>query len=164
MEYRSIQRKVGEIVGPWLSGLIVILVVAMLCPGARGAESPVAAQFHKNVEPILKENCYECHGDGAKNGNIAFDELKTDESLLNHDLWLKVLKNTRAGIMPPPKDHQRLPADKQAILDQWIETSAFGIDPKNPDPGRPTMRRLNREADADRQSPAEVARRFRAGR
>src|SRR3954463_16281818 len=27
--------------------------------------------FNKNVEPILKTYCYGCHGDGAKNGNVA---------------------------------------------------------------------------------------------
>ena len=43
---------------------------------ALGAELPAAAQFRKDVQPILKEFCYDCHGDGAKKGEIAFDELK----------------------------------------------------------------------------------------
>ena len=40
---------------------------------------PAAAQFHKDIEPILTEYCYDCHGDGAKKGGVAFDELKSDE-------------------------------------------------------------------------------------
>ena len=91
---------------------------------------------------MLKEYCYDCHGDGAKKGNVAFDELKND-TLLNHELWLKVLKNTRAGLMPPEKK-SKPSADERARLEQWIKYSAFGIEPKNPDPGRVTVRRLNR--------------------
>ena len=30
------------------------------------------------------------------------------------------------------------------LLEDWIKYEAFGIDPKNPDPGRVTVRRLNR--------------------
>src|SRR5438046_423765 len=36
------------------------------------------ASFHKNVTPVLKQYCYDCHGNGSKNGNLAFDELKDD--------------------------------------------------------------------------------------
>src|ERR1051325_10992223 len=57
--------------------------------------------FHKNIQPILKTYCYGCHGDGARNGNVAFDQLRTDSEIVNPELWLKVLKNVRAGIMPP---------------------------------------------------------------
>ncbi len=101
------------------------------------------AQFRKDVQPILKEFCYDCHGDGAKKGEVAFDELKTDAALLNHELWLKVLKNSRAGLMPPEKKPQPS-AEQRQQLEKWIKFSAFGIDPKNPDPGRVTVRRLNR--------------------
>jgi hypothetical protein len=103
------------------------------------------ARYHQNVEPILKENCYDCHGDGESRANIAFDTLTNADQILNNpELWLKVLKNTRAGLMPPPKKHPRLSPDQQAVLDQWIEFAAFGVDPKNLDPGRVTVRRLNR--------------------
>ena len=77
-------------------------------------------------------------------GVIAFDQLKTEDQILhNPDLWLKVLKNTRAGIMPAG-GNPRLSAQDQATLDNWIKFSAFGIDPDNLDPGRVTIRRLNR--------------------
>src|SRR3954447_11184627 len=29
-------------------------------------------------------------------------------------------------------------------MERWIKSGAFGLDPKNPDPGRVTVRRLNR--------------------
>jgi hypothetical protein len=76
-------------------------------------------------------------------GGIAFDELKTEKAILDHDLWLKALKNTRAGLMPPAKKPQPS-AEECRRLEAWIKYEAFGIDARNPDPGRVTARRLNR--------------------
>src|SRR5436190_17796931 len=83
-----------------------LLALALLCPRARGAEVPAVAQFHKNVQPILEKYCSDCHADGMNKGGIAFDELKTEKAILDHDLWLKALKNVRAGLMPPAKKPQ----------------------------------------------------------
>src|SRR4029450_6535528 len=84
------------------------------------------------------------HADGAKNDNVDFDALKSDDgSVGNNDLWLKVLKNVRAGLMPPEKK-PRPSLEERKQLESWIKHEMFGIDPKNPDPGRVTIRRLNR--------------------
>jgi len=110
---------------------------------ASGTEVSPAAQFRKDIQPLLAEYCYDCHGDGARKGGVAFDELNSDPAILDPGLWLKVLKNTRAGLMPPQKKPRPSYAEQQK-LEQWIKYGAFGIDPKNPDPGRVTVRRLNR--------------------
>ncbi|HTB63074.1 MAG TPA: DUF1592 domain-containing protein, partial [Opitutales bacterium] len=113
-------------------------------PADTKAESPGVAEFHKVIQPILEQNCYECHGDGESKAGIAFDQLTTDDQILhNPDLWLKVLKNTRAHIMPA-EGNPPLSAQDQATLDHWIEFTAFGVDPQNYDPGRVTAHRLNR--------------------
>ena len=85
-----------------------ILPIAALCLGSvlRASADPTSlavGDFRKKVQPVLAEYCYDCHADGANKGGIAFDELKSDEKILDHDLWLKVLKNVRAGLMPPQK-------------------------------------------------------------
>jgi hypothetical protein len=117
--------------------------IFLLARVTSGAGTPAVTEFHSDVQPILKEYCYDCHGDGAKKGQIAFDELNTEDALLNHDLWFKVLKNVRANLMPPQKK-PRPSAEERQKLERWIKYAAFGIDPKNPDPGRVTVRRLNR--------------------
>ena len=114
--------------------------------GTHGATTGTdrAVEFRKDIQPILSQYCSDCHFDGALKGNVALDEFKSDDALLaNHDLWFRVLKNVRAGIMPPRKEPQPA-ADEKARLAQWIKYGPFGIDPKNPDPGRVTIRRLNR--------------------
>ena len=58
-------------------------------------------------------------------------------------IWHAVLKNVRSGIMPP-SDKPQPSAEERRVLEDWIKYGAFGIDPKDPDPGRVTVRRLNR--------------------
>ena len=61
----------------------------------------------------------------------------------DRDLWWGVLKNVRAGIMPPA-GKPRPTAEEVRTLEDWIKRDVFGIDPTDPDPGRVTIRRLNR--------------------
>jgi hypothetical protein len=44
----------------------------------------------------------------------------------------------------PPADELPLPSAEAEKLMRWIKSDAFGIDPAKPDPGRVTVRRLNR--------------------
>src|SRR6185436_4632240 len=89
-------------------------LLALSANAATGANPSVAAreaqaldQYNKVVSPILKNRCYECHGDGAKKAGIAFDTLTPGDQILhNPQLWLKVLRNTRSHIMPPPSETQ----------------------------------------------------------
>ena len=67
---------------------------------AQVAQRSAVSDYRNEISPILEDRCYECHGDGNDKGRVAFDELSSDEDILNRDLWLKVLKNTRAGLMP----------------------------------------------------------------
>ena len=118
-------------------------LVLVFCRVSHGGEN-AAARFRKEIEPILSDYCYDCHAEGEKKGNVAFDEFKSDNALTGaHDLWLGVLKNMRAGLMPPAKKPQPS-AEERRKIEEWIKFEAFGIDPKNPDPGRVTVRRLNR--------------------
>jgi hypothetical protein len=108
------------------------------------AESPGAAEFRTDIRPILQTYCFDCHADGVNKGKVAFDEFKSgDAALQDRDLWFKALKNLRANLMPPAKKPRPTPAQRELIA-HWIKNDVFGIDPQNPDPGRVTIRRLNR--------------------
>lgn len=108
------------------------------------AELPGAAEFHKNIQPILTEYCSDCHADGAKKGGFAFDSFTNDQAMLDdRTIWLHVLKNLRAGLMPPQKKDQPSGQEKERV-EHWIKQAVFEANPENPDPGRVTIRRLNR--------------------
>src|SRR6185437_11862244 len=128
------------------SKILGTLFAAGILAGAAAvaADSPGAAAFQKSIRPILENYCFDCHADGANRGGVAFDEFKTHQAMLDdRDLWFNVFKNLRAGLMPPQKRDQPTKEDKE-LIEQWIKQSVFHADPKNPDPGRVTIRRLNR--------------------
>jgi mono/diheme cytochrome c family protein len=130
---------------PLAIGLAVALPVSFIVPSSSEANSePVAIKtYESSVLPLLEKHCFECHGDGYDKGKVAFDQLETPDQILAPELWVKVLVNTRAGLMPAD-NKPRLSAAEQATLERWIKRDVFRIDPDNPDPGRVTVRRLNR--------------------
>jgi hypothetical protein len=114
------------------------------CACASAAQPDVSSRFHKEVRPLLEQYCWDCHADGMDKGKVTFDGFKSEkEALEKRELWLAVLKNVRAGIMPPAKKPRPSPGELKQ-LENWIKEEAFGIDLNNPDPGRVTLRRLNR--------------------
>ncbi len=124
----------------WLSSLLASALTLAAAPAPQNGGNP----FLSEIRPLLTEFCGDCHADGAKKGGIAFDEFPTgDAALADHALWLSVLKNVRAGLMPPVKKSQPSVEQKQR-LEQWIKSAVFHADPADPDPGHVVVRRLNR--------------------
>lgn len=104
-----------------------------------------ADDFDTQVRPVLAKYCFGCHADGANEGSMSFDELfeETDREEINQR-WYKVLKQLQGGLMPPPGEDERPSDEESEKIQQWIKYTAFGLDRSDPDPGRVTIRRLNR--------------------
>lgn len=104
-----------------------------------------AADFQKEIQPLLNDYCYQCHGGTKKKGGIVLDTYKSaDDAAKDHKTWESVLENLRTGAMPPD-DYEKQPTlEQRELLMKWVQDSVFAVDPKNPDPGRVTVRRLNR--------------------
>jgi len=130
---------------PAITVLACLLTLALLDSHCGATEfAAAAARFRDQAQPILQRYCYGCHGDGASEAGRAFDTFASDEALLaDRQLWWAVLKNVRAGIMPPAGEERPNDAERRRLF-EWIEFDALDIDPRNPDPGRVTLRRLNR--------------------
>ena len=108
------------------------------------AVEEASSLYPKEVYEVLTSRCFDCHGDGMQKGKVAFDSFTSHQEMLGkRDLWMAVLKNVRAGIMPPEK-RPRPDASEVGILEKWIKTEMFQLDPNHADPGRVTLRRLNR--------------------
>jgi hypothetical protein len=120
------------------------LTLATILPCALAGTDVGAERFQEEIQPMLVQYCYPCHGDGMHKGGLALDRLRWDEARSQkRDVWWSVLKNVRAGIMPPASK-PRPSEEEQHLLAGWIKRHVFGTDPANPDPGRVTIRRLNR--------------------
>jgi len=95
--------------------------------------------FSENHSAILVEYCLRRHGDGMNKGQVAFDGFQSHNELLaKRDLWLAVLKNTRAGIMPR---RRTAPVRRTAAVARrpGFKRDVFALTGES-DPGRVTIR------------------------
>ena len=100
--------------------------------------------FARDVKPLMETYCYKCHGNGKKKGGLALDGFASMEaSLQDQKTWGHVLENLRTGDMPPD-DAKQPTLDEREKMMRWVDVAVFAVDPANPDPGRVTIRRLNR--------------------
>lgn len=101
--------------------------------------------FKSEIQPLLVRYCYDCHGDGSREGDFRMDTFNDLSAHLgDREHWMPVWRNLRSQIMPPFDEDQPSAEDTRKLL-SWIETAVFKLDPEKPDPGRVTLRRLNRE-------------------
>jgi|688.fasta_scaffold07524_5 hypothetical protein len=103
-------------------------------------ESPMAAaDFARDVRPILSQYCFKCHGpdDATRQGGIRFDQResavgegesgaigivaqKPEES----ELIRRIFSQDADEVMPPPHTKQELSESQKQILQQWIREGA----------------------------------------
>jgi len=101
--------------------------------------------FNRRIQPFLSATCYECHDSSARKGDFAIDLLaRPSPQADSREAWERVLRHVTQNIMPPVDAPQPAPAARAEFL-AWLDRSLHPIDPRNPDPGRVVLRRLNRE-------------------
>ena len=135
---------------------ILLLVAVVLSLGLGAAKPPTSAsprvdrraaeaQLNETVMPVLREYCWDCHGDTEAKGGVNFDAHTNLMAVLrDRGTWERVIQTVRSGEMPPKKRKAQPDTEVRTHLVGWIERTLFPIDPSRPDPGRVTLRRLNR--------------------
>jgi len=108
-----------------------IVIICLLTTRVAYTSEPEAVSFEREVRPILREYCFDCHGaNDDKKGNLdlrlvrfmhiggdsgeAIVAGKPDESL--------IIERVVANEMPPGEAH--LPAEKLETLRRWIAAGA----------------------------------------
>ena len=126
----------GPLVTRTLSRLLAVLSVAGTPLAGAGAG---AADFNREVRPILSDKCYACHGPDAKSlegklrldlrasatapaesGATAIVPGRPEKSALIE----RIESTDKDERMPPPKSHKTLHAAERAVLKRWIEAGA----------------------------------------
>src|SRR5262245_51352294 len=93
---------------------------------------------------LLDQYCVTCHNDKTKRANLTLEKLDLTTVGDNPQLWEKVIRKLRAGVMPPP-GMRRPPVAEYEGLRDWLEAeidrkaAARGINP-----GYVVLHRLNR--------------------
>ena len=120
--------------------LLPCLAVAVLTgPRAAAAErAGDAPDFNREVQPILSENCYHCHGPDAAvrkaglrldNEESTFAVRKGKAAVVRGDagkseLVRRVLSKDPDELMPPPDSNRELTAAQADFLKRWVEHGA----------------------------------------
>jgi Protein of unknown function (DUF1592)/Protein of unknown function (DUF1588)/Protein of unknown function (DUF1585)/Protein of unknown function (DUF1587)/Protein of unknown function (DUF1595)/Planctomycete cytochrome C len=109
------------------------------------AKSGSKLTFAKDVLPLLNQYCTKCHGGPRPKAGFALDRFKDEASALKErKVWEKVAQNLHAGDMPPP-GRKRPTSAEMAVLTTWADAQLASVDcMQERDPGRVTIRRLNR--------------------
>jgi hypothetical protein len=117
-------------------------------PSKNTAASPSATSltaFHSSVLPLLTKYCTSCHGPVKAKGGLnlaAFQDEKSARS--QRKTWERVREYLDGGVMPP-EDRPQPTHEEVERLTQWIKSALKPEDcGRTFDPGRVTIRRLNR--------------------
>lgn len=115
---------------------------------ARGAKMPAAshngAGFERDVAPVVQKYCVSCHGALNPSADLPLTGYKTGaQALKARDVWEKVASNVAGKHMPPQGVAQPTQAERDKLV-AWVEAAISKADCDLKDPGRVTMRRLNR--------------------
>ncbi len=100
-----------------ITGLLGFLVLAAAPFSAGRAEAPPT--FQSLAKPFLKSYCFDCHGAGAREGDVSFEGLAGVDAD-NAELWRRVWEQVALGEMPP-KDEQHRPGGMERLrIADWI--------------------------------------------
>ncbi len=111
------------------------------CLFALGAAAFGAAgtlDFSRDVQPILSENCYHCHGQDAhkREAELRLDRkegmyrMKDGVTVVKpgdaagSDLVARIFSTDKDEVMPPPKSHRSLTGAQKQTLKRWVRRAA----------------------------------------
>src|SRR5262247_1628308 len=123
-----------------ITKIVVGLVAVLLMLLAGNAQNPTPGP---QPQALLKDYCAGCHNQTAKTGGLSFDALDVTSVGRNPEVWEKVVRKIRSGMMPP--SGARRPG--RAALDAFAADLEDRLDramAAAPNPGSPGLHRLNR--------------------
>ena len=127
-------------------------LIALMCffvPAAYNAQEKINAPEATSqaatppARAVLDKYCMTCHNAKVKSGGIVISAL--DMADVGHDAesWEKVARMIRTGAMPPAGRPRPDKAAADGVV-SWLEDELDRTALEHPNPGRPTLQRLNR--------------------
>ena len=130
-----------------LLGIHVALPVLAGLLAIEPAQTVVAdgPEFLQDGAPFLKKHCLKCHSGDNPKAELSLEEYRDSASVVKGRKTLeKVLRRLATGEMPPKKEPRPTVAAVEAFTEHVMAVWDFSDLNAKPDPGRVTMRRLNR--------------------
>ena len=108
---------------------------------ASGTTPAVAAP--STFKPVVDRYCVSCHNDRLKSGGLTLQNRDFAHVPKDAQVWEQVVRKLSTGSMPPRGSAR----PEQATTDRFVTSLTRTLDRAaalNPNPGRPTVHRLNR--------------------
>ena len=122
------------------AGVLAVAAALFELPAPATAQTAPAPADHQQ---FLTRYCQGCHNDRAKTGGMSVQPLKLDNLAANDETWEKILRKVSLGEMPPATA-AKPPKESLTEFASWLSSSLDKNAALHPDPGRATLRRLNR--------------------
>jgi hypothetical protein len=135
-----------------MRSLLIFLLLAGVASAAPDAslqatQAPFLAQADQHWG-MLKTYCIGCHNAKLRTGGLAFDELDAAGVPAKAQVWEKVVRKLRGGMMPPP-GLPRPPKNQSTAFVSWMEGYLDAAAALDPNPGEVALHRLNRKEYAN---------------
>jgi hypothetical protein len=92
---------------------------------------------------LLDRYCVSCHSDRVKTANLSLQGLDLTDVAEHAEVWEKVIRKLRAGVMPPPELPRPSLAEYEGLRD-WLEAEIDRAARSKPNAGSVVLHRLNR--------------------
>jgi len=130
-------------VTPFRHSVFVTAGVFGILLGAIGYGPAAAQGTHTEHSAVINTYCVACHNAQLKTADLELDRADIVNPTANAPLWEKVIRKLRTGAMPPA-GMPRPDAETYDAVATYLETTLDRAAEANPNPGRPTIQRLNR--------------------
>jgi hypothetical protein len=119
---------------------LMFVLVGVAVSACEPSDQDLAAAHSATVSGF----CVDCHNDLERTAELTLESLELSNVAAQAEVWEKVVRKLRTGMMPP-SDQPQPSAEDRSALASWLETSLDDAAASNPNPGRTeTLRRLNR--------------------
>ncbi len=119
-----------------LFAAVIPLVVSTL-------DAQVTVPNPLGARALVNQYCIGCHNQKLKTAGIALDVVDTAKVGSDAPVWEKVLRKVSSGEMPPAGLPRPKAPDATAFT-QWLSSELDRAAAAHPNPGHPTIHRLNR--------------------
>jgi len=128
----------------WMSWGSVSRYPLMTAAIAVLGSTPVMAQESTPPQQLIDNYCVKCHDQEHWKGGLALDAMDPHDAAADPDVWEKVARKLRTGMMPPAGEKRPDKAGYESLI-SYLETRLDAGAAAHPNPGRPSaVHRLNR--------------------
>ena len=122
-----------------LGRLTVVGCLALLGAGCAPPRDKAAEQY----SAVVEHYCYDCHDQAGQEAGLTLEGADLTQIGAHAEVWEKVARKLRGRMMPPPGEPH---PDEQTYggFVAYLEKNLDAAARENPNPGRASIRRLNR--------------------